>query len=174
MSSPINRQLGGRYGALARMGVDITPNAVPNSVGWTFNGPVAFNDATPMQANGSDIPLLQQGPLLSGDTAGALFSWVNPWAYPILITAFWLEVTTVNTTGACTVDVGIAANATTSDDEIIDGQDVQSATGIFASTLVPIRLDEAGGTQDTITVSKATGATAGLEGRVYFTYVPIQ
>ena len=194
MSDPILRPLGGRYGEMARMGIEITPATDPTEVELEFVGPVTFSNDMTMTGDiaqsgdvaltgelsstkmptvqGSDLVLVQQGALTASDTAGAIFSWVNPWAVPVLILEFILEVTTV-ATAACTVDAGIAANATTSSDELLDGQDVNAATGFFAST-TPLRLDEAGGTQDTVTVSKATGAAAGLAGRAYIRYVPIQ
>lgn len=104
--------------------------------------------------------------LAAVDTAGGCAAWQNPEttkvvALPILV------VTTV-ATGACTVDVGVAANGTTSSDTQIDGQDVNGATGVFAGTWKLV--DENGGSNDWITVSKATGATAGIVGKLVVIY----
>lgn len=168
---PISKAIGGIYGLLRQIGIEITQAAkLASNTTLTFLGTVAFNKEPTVQ--GSDVALVEQGAITASDSAGGMFSWVNPWTVPVLITDFRLEVTTAST-GACTVDAGIAANATTSDDSLIDGQDVNSAAGVFSAS-APVRLDEAGGTADTVTVSVATGASAGIVGRAYIQYVPIQ
>lgn len=104
--------------------------------------------------------------LAAVDTAGGVAAWQNPEstkvvALPILI------VTTI-ATDECTIDVGVAANGTTSSDTQIDGQDVNGATGVFVGTWKLV--DENGGSSDWITASKATGATAGIVGKLIVIY----
>lgn len=78
------------------------------------------------------------GALAAVDTAGGIFAWQNPEASEILIELVRLVVTT-KTTGACAVDVGTTVtNATTSSDNLIDGKDINAATGTFSN------LDSAG------------------------------
>lgn len=107
------------------------------------------------------------GALAAVDTGGGVFAWANPETGYILIHHVVLNVTT-KTTGACTVDVGTTAvNATTSSDNLIDGKDINAATGIFTN-------DESAGTNGKpvkrlasgkwVTASKASGASAGLVG----------
>lgn len=107
------------------------------------------------------------GALAAVDTAGGVFSWANPEAGYILVKHVVLNVTT-KTTGACTVDVGTtAASATTKVDNLIDGVDVNAATGIFTN-------DESAGTNGKpfkrllnakwVTGSVASGASAGIIG----------
>ena len=74
------------------------------------------------------------GALAAKDTGGGIFAWANPEAGEILVEHVALKVTT-KTTGACSVDVGTTAtNATTSSDNLIDGQDINAATGTFTNT----------------------------------------
>lgn len=106
------------------------------------------------------------------DTAGGVFAW-SPGEVSI-VTRVVLHVKTV-ASGAGTLDVGVAANATTSSDLLLDGVDVHSATGIFDNVLD-------GGTDGKsrqlvsatqyITGSKATGNMAALAGFVYIHYHP--
>jgi hypothetical protein len=109
--------------------------------------------------------------LAAVDTAGGVMAWQNPETVPILVVGFDLLVTTA-ATEACTVDVGVSGDATTSDDTLLDGQDVNAATGIFRATAA-VRLDEKGGTTDYITASKATGASAGIVGYGVVRYVKL-
>jgi hypothetical protein len=133
-------------GTLYQKGTALTPSAVELNRG-------ALKKAT--------------GALGVADTAGGVFSWANPEAGFILIKHVVLNVTT-KSTGACTLDVGTTAvNATTTSDTLIDGVDVNAATGIFTN-------DESAGTNGKpqkrlasgkwVTASKASGAAAGIVG----------
>tara|TARA_R110000824_G_scaffold249554_1_gene438486 strand:- start:438 stop:971 length:534 start_codon:yes stop_codon:yes gene_type:complete len=55
--------------------------------------------------------------------AGGAFSFANPTGGDCFVLDVVVDVTT-QTTGVATVDVGVAANATTSDDTLIDGGDI--------------------------------------------------
>ena len=115
------------------------------------------------------------GALAAVDTGGGIFSWQNPEVGAILVQHLVLNVTT-KTTGACSIDAGTTAtNATTSSDTLIDGKDINAATGIFTN-------DESAGTNGKpfkrlasgkwVTGSMvAGGATAGLVGtyEIYYT-----
>lgn len=107
------------------------------------------------------------GALAAVDTGGGVFAWQNPETSEILIEHVAVKVTTV-ATAACTVDVGTTAtNATTSSDNLIDGQDVNAATGTFTNAAnagtngKPAQRLAAG---KWVTGSKASGASAGLKG----------
>ena len=74
------------------------------------------------------------GALAAVDTGGGIFSWTNPEDGDIIVEHVALVVTT-KTTGACSVDVGTTAtSATTSSDNLIDGQDIKAAAGTFTNT----------------------------------------
>lgn len=110
------------------------------------------------------------------DTGGGVLSWANPETGDILIERVLIDVTTVST-GACTVDFGVTtASATTLNDTLIDGLDVNGATGVFDNitdkgTNGKSRQRLAAGKW--VTGSKASGAAAGLVGFAYIHYVSV-
>ena len=106
--------------------------------------------------------------LASADTAGGVVAVLNPFGVDVIVTDVVLNVTTA-ATATCTLNAGVAANATTTSDTLIDGVDVNTAVGVFdnhanAGTNGGSDLWES---DEYITVSKATGSAAGLEGTVY-------
>lgn len=110
--------------------------------------------------------------LSSGDGAGGVFSLVNPEGIDLIIKRVILNVTTKSTAG-CTVDVGVAATSI-SNDTLLDGLDVGTATGIFDN------IENQGTNGDScipwptgyyLTATKATGAAAGLVGNIQVEYV---
>lgn len=106
------------------------------------------------------------------DTAGGVASIANPEGVAIHVTRVTIAVTTV-ATAACTVDAGIAANGTTSGDNLIDGLDVNAATGLFDNITekgTNGKSRQLWGATQYLTISKATGAAAGLVGNVYIQY----
>lgn len=54
-------------------------------------------------------------------TAGAVASVANPLGADLIIVEAYLNITTAATTSANTIDLGVAANGTTSSDTLIDG-----------------------------------------------------
>jgi len=111
--------------------------------------------------------------LADADTAGGVLAWQNPESVAIVLTEVTIDVTT-KSTEACTVDVGIAADATTSDDALVDGQDVGAAAVLFTGNAnLPLKVDAKGGTNDYVTISKASGAAAGLAGTAYIRYMKV-
>lgn len=110
--------------------------------------------------------------LSNADTAGGVLAVANPEGVTLIVRSLILDVTT-KATGACTVDAGIAANGTTSNDTLIDGVDVGTAAGTFDSQK-DAGTNGAGprrwGASEYLTVSKASGAAAGLAGYAYITY----
>lgn len=103
---------------------------------------------------------------------GGVLAWANPEGVPIDIEGVKLDVTT-KTTGAATIDVGVAANGTTTADNLIDGQDIGTAAGLFST-------GKNGGTNgkpdQRMTASQfvtgtASANPAGLVGYAYITYL---
>lgn len=66
----------------------------------------------------------------TGTTAGAVLSLANPEGVPIIITRLLLNITAPST-GAATVDAGIAANGATTSDILIDGASVATAAKVL-------------------------------------------
>jgi len=114
------------------------------------------------------------GALAAVDTAGGLFSWANPETGDILVVHVALVSTHVST-GACTVDVGTtAATATTLSDNLIDGKDVNAATGTFTNMESAGTNGKAGqrlATAKWVTGSVASGASAGIVGTYEIYYI---
>jgi hypothetical protein len=106
------------------------------------------------------------------DTAGGIGSFVNPENRPIFVYSIRLDITT-RSTAASTISIGTAANATTSSANLIDTLDVGTAAGVFDNnqdkgTLGRTRQRLTAG--QFITVSRVTGATAGLVGVMHIEY----
>ena len=117
--------------------------------------------------------------LTASDAAASVFSWQNPEASAVLVTRVLIDATT-KAAAACTLDVGTDGDGTGSANTLLDGLDVNAATGVFDNIADKgtngkerQRLDAKGGTTDYITASKATGATAGLVGNAYIFYVEV-
>ena len=109
------------------------------------------------------------------DAAAGLFSWPNPLNHPILVKRVTLNVTTA-ATGACTANVGQAATAVASDN-LIDGLDVGAAAIMADNNSDPGTNGKDEGqivaATEFVTGSVATGASAGIEGKVIIEYIPM-
>lgn len=111
--------------------------------------------------------------LAAVDTAGGVFAVANPLGADCMLTGLWVDVTTV-TSGACSLDAGIAANGTTLNDTMIDGASLASTTGVRnhiknAGTNGAAALKW--GASQYLTGSVATGASAALVGFAYYEYM---
>ena len=100
------------------------------------SGKLQLKDAGSSKANGVGRPdvskyagMWLQGSLVASDAAGGVFSVENTYGTNLVVLRVVIQVTT-GTSGACTIDVGIEANATTSADDLIDGLNVAVA-GVF-------------------------------------------
>ena len=87
--------------------------------------------------------------------------------FDIIVYGATLDVTT-QSSGACTVSVGAAANGTTLNAGMISGQSV-AATGQFAKATPVAQKVPAG---QFITASTASGASAGLVAKLYVEFCP--
>lgn len=111
-------------------------------------------------------------PLLVGVGAGGVISVANPFGRAMFINRM-LVYTTVKSTGASTVDFGVAANGTTSSKTLLDLLDLGTAVGVFSN------VDDKGtlgkgrqllGATQFVTGSQNTGAVAGLVGFAYIEF----
>lgn len=127
-------------------------------------GPATVGASAPGFVPGSTLKL----PVAGGtDTAGGLLAWQNNLGYDIIVYGATLDVTT-QSSGACTVSVGAAANGTTLNAGMISGQSV-AATGQFAKATPVAQKVPAG---QFITASTASGASAGLVAKLYVEFCP--
>lgn len=106
-----------------------------------------------------------KGSLTASDTAGGVFSLENTFGSDLVITRIILQVTT-GCSEAGEIDIGTAANATTSANTLIDGLSV-ATIGIYDN------IDNKGSSGATklkfgngqfLNASRSSGATAGLVG----------
>src|SRR5262245_13163775 len=94
--------------------------AILNQIGAAF-GSVSFDRGVKVGVKAITGAVLHAGVL----------SWQNPEASAILITRVVYDVTT-KSTGASTTDIGTTAtSATTASDNLLDGIDTGTATGVF-------------------------------------------
>lgn len=143
------------------------------------NGPVftrapTFNEA-PLVGT-SQVVQVAKVALAAVDTGGGLFAWQNPEDVSVLIHSLTINLTT-KATGACTADCGTTAtSATTLSDNLIDGLDINAATGVFNNA------DNAGtngknkqvlASGKWVTGSVASGASAGIVGYALIEYSKI-
>lgn len=110
--------------------------------------------------------------LAAVDAAGGVFAWQNPEAGPIVVGQVILDVTNPSS-AACSVSVGTAANGTTSSANLLDTQSV-AAIGQLDNTSNKGTNGKSSGKVAAgayVTGSKASGATAGLAGTAYISYM---
>lgn len=115
-------------------------------------------------------------PLTALDTGGGVLSWQNPETVPIAVTKLEID-TLIKSIAASTVDAGTTvASATTSSNNLLTGLDTGTAIGLFNNT------DDKGASGKShqrlavggwITISKASGACAGLVGYAYVFYMKL-
>lgn len=118
--------------------------------------------------------------LASGDADDYAFAWQNPETSKIGVTRIIVDVTTAGGTANSVLDVGTAADGTTTSDNLIDGLDINStgvsdnheSGGTNGKTFQD--LDENGGTTDYITGQILTANAGDLEGNVYITYTVLE
>ncbi len=111
---------------------------------------------------------------VTGTTAGGVLSLANPEGADIIVTRLVLNITTPSS-GAATVDAGIAANGSTSADNLIDGQSVATAAKVLdnvsdGGTNGKARQKWSSSQYLTIT---ASATLAGLVGNAYIEYIRV-
>lgn len=118
-----------------------------------------------------EIPLTGAALFAGGEVAGVL----NPEGVPLIITDVKLYVDTPST-GAANLSVGIAANATTSDTDMINALAVNGAiTGVAYHGMTALAAKGAAQVWGTTEYITATGSasTAGFVGRLFVQYIRV-
>ena len=109
------------------------------------------------------------------DGDGGVFAWENPIDADLIIKRVMIHITE-ESDNASTIDVGTAADATTSSDNLLDGLDTGAAEGIFDN------IDDQGTNGESvqvleegefITATQASGDVSDLEGVAYIEFVVI-
>lgn len=128
-----------------------------------YVGPSGSN--TPGYPSSSQLIFNTNGASDSG-SAGGMLAWQNTLGYDIIVTSHQLDVITPSGS-AGTVSFGQAAASTTSSSNMISGQSV-AATGTFNGGALSVKV----AANAWITGSKASGTTASMVARAYFTFTP--
>ncbi len=140
---------------------------------WVVDGTLTVNGTMTIAATATvGVPRVTKVALAAVDTAGGVFAWANPAGAAILVHSVHLDVTT-NTTGACTIDVGVAANATTLNDTLIDGASLATAAKVLNSATnagTNGSMSRKVTSTQFVTGSVASGASAGLVGNAYIVW----
>jgi len=104
----------------------------------------------------------------TASSASVFAAIANPHGQPLLITNRFLVATTPSS-GASTLDIGVAANATTLSDTLIDG--VSGATaGVLQAAGSNDALGRTWGATQFVTVAEASGDVNGLVGTLVIEY----
>lgn len=129
-----------------------------------FHSPAANTLETVCNGQAFSMPHVFTVSCTGATGSGAVeFSAANPFGYDVIIMSATFDVTT-EATAAATVDVGVAANATTGDDTLMDGIDVGSAAATFGS-ITTIRQKWA--SDEFLNVYSASGAIDDMVGKLY-------
>lgn len=104
-----------------------------------------------------------------GAVTGVFSSTANPFGVDVIIVNRVLRVTT-QSSGAATVDIGVAADATTSNDGLIDGASVASA-GLVSANGSNGSSYQVWGASQFLNIAEASGDVTALVGSLYVAVV---
>lgn len=107
---------------------------------------------------------------VGGSTAADMASVLNPTGEAQIVTYCAINATH-ESTGAATMDVGIGSSASTSYDNLIDGQSV-AAAGVFADLGTNGKRAKLWPAAEYLTASEATGDVAGFTGELLVQFAP--
>lgn len=110
-----------------------------------------------------------------GDGNGVISSTPNPEGADVWITRAILEIET-GSTGASTLDIGVAANASTSNDGLFDGY--SGATAVITDNIKEVTGNAKAGQKwdaaKVLNIAEASGDVTGLVGKLYIQYTRMQ
>ena len=144
---------------------------------WVVGGTFKLESAGEMDTPG--FMKVASGDLASGDADAFAFAWQNPESSKIIVHRVIVDVTTAGGTGSSVLDVGIVADATSTDDKLIDGADLNDTAvydniddqGVNGESTG--KVDEKGGTNDHITGKILVANAASLAGKYYIYYTAV-
>jgi hypothetical protein len=114
---------------------------------------------------------IQSGVLTAGSANAFAFTWQNPHPWDVIVYEVLVEITTAGGTAGSQLDVGSAASATTSSNNMINDGDLNTVAFLRSSAVV--RLDEANGTTDWITGQILVQNASSLVGKFYIRYMEV-
>lgn len=137
-----------------------------------YNGDSTAPERTPTGSTFVGVNTIKK--TISGSTAtsGQILAVANNEGQSIIITRATLDVTT-GASAACVLDIGTAASATTSSDNLIDGISVNTASALYDNINQAGSNGKASQKQTTsqyVTVTVASGNATGLVANLYVDY----
>ena len=100
--------------------------------GKILAGEMAITDTSSDAGIGGIVPRVSKVTMTAATGAGGALAWANPTGQTIVVTKIDIHITAAS--GTATIDAGVAADATTSNDTLIDGQST-AATGVINSAV---------------------------------------
>lgn len=151
-------------------------------MGFDKSNPTAENVDALFSPSGTNMPGKWLQVSLNGGSANDFAVAVqNPESVDAIIVRCILDITTAGGTATSVLDVDVAANATSTGDDIFDGVDA-NATGISDSLNATDngtngegkswKWDKKGGTNDYVTAKILTANATNLAGNLYIQYIP--
>lgn len=140
-----------------------------------------FADGTPVWVDSGNNRVIPAGVFsgslgAAGAAAGDILGVANPCTGAWLVTSIFITTTT-KSTGASTIDVGVAANSSTLNDGLIDGLDTGTAVvtnaNNFANAGTNGKASQQGAAGTVLTGSEASGDTTGMVGTYFGTFIPL-
>jgi len=138
---------------------------------FVFGGKLVLPDGTEIDAPTFMLYDVVDLIAATGTGAGAVLAWQNPTGKAIMVHEPIIDLTT-EATGAATVDIGVAADGTTTSDTLFDGLDVGAASGIFVAP-AGAGANDAGTRRMTASqyiTGTASATLAGLVGKIIIPY----
>lgn len=120
---------------------------------------------------GAPVPRTSKVAMTAATGAGGALAWANPTGATIIVTKIDIHITTGS--GTATIDAGVAANATTSNDTLIDGQ--STATAGVINSAVHHGTNGAGAvavTSSQYITGSISGTIGSFAGNAYITWIP--
>lgn len=156
-----NRALGGAAGSFCPGRL-----AVPDNRGW-----LPYQTLTGFPAGEFDV----YAPLAASDAGGGVYAWANPFPFAVMVS--WLQViVTTGSSGVGTFSAGVAANTSTLSATLLSGinsQTVQASVSALPATNSTVFTQQVVAAGQALTISRASGAMAGLTGWVQFSVLPL-
>lgn len=147
---------------------------MPNLItkGKVLAGEMAITDTSSDADVGAIVPRVSKVTMTAATGAGGALAWANPTGQTIIVTKIDIHISTGS--GTATIDAGVAADATTSNDTLIDGQ--STATASVINSAVHHGTNGVGAvavTSSQYITGSISGTIGSFAGVAYITYFPI-
>ena len=140
--------------------------------GKVLAGEISIKDTSSASGVGGIVPRTSKVAMTAATGAGGALAWANPTGGTIIVTKLDIYISTGS--GTATIDAGVAANATTSNDTLIDGQSAAAASVI--NSAVHHGTNGVGAvavTSSQYITGSISGTIGSFVGTAFITYYPV-